>query len=436
MVKPWRKRRQAALVALLFLGVAAVAASQRPVTAPRPAAQPAATRSASAPVAPAVDLAAAQDVVAKTCVGCHSDRARAGNLSLQTFDIHTAADHADVTEKMIRKLRAGHDAAAGARRPEDSVLRRPGRRARSAGGSQTPRRAGAGAAHVPAAESRRVRAVGSRSARRSTSTPATICRSIRRARTSTTSPTRRLLSPTLMQAYLTAAAEISRLAVGDRGGDGARSDLPGVALGVAARAGRRRAVRHARRPRRSTHTFPADGEYGSACRSTTRRRARCTATAAPRCTPRSARAGRDLGRRRARGAARHRPLDEHVRSRRREPPHRSDSRSRPGRTGSRRVHPPDRRSGAGSDLAARVVDGEHEHRRRLRLHHAAASARPGDHRPVRRQRRVRHAEPAPHLHLPADDADRRKRVLRARDRRRAWRRRRSAGRRPSAISTR
>jgi hypothetical protein len=60
-------------------------------------------------------------------------RARAGNLSLQTFDIHTAADHADVTEKMIRKLRAGHDAAGRQRRvPSDSVLT-ASQRARSAG---------------------------------------------------------------------------------------------------------------------------------------------------------------------------------------------------------------------------------------------------------------------------------------------------------------
>ena len=46
-------------------------------------------------------------------------------------------------------------------------------------------------AHVPAAQSSRVRARGPRSARASTSTPATGCRSTPRARTSTTSPTRR-----------------------------------------------------------------------------------------------------------------------------------------------------------------------------------------------------------------------------------------------------
>ena len=63
-----------------------------------------------------------------------------------------------------------------------------------------------------------------------------------------------------MQAYLTAAAEISRLARRRSGGDGARSDLPGVALDVAARARRGRAVRHARRLS-VVHTFPADGDY-------------------------------------------------------------------------------------------------------------------------------------------------------------------------------
>jgi hypothetical protein len=133
MVKPWRKRRQATLAAILFLGVAVVAA-QRPSTAPRPAMQPAATRSGSAPVAPAVNLAAAQDVVAKTCVGCHSDRVRAGNLSLQSFDINTAADHADVTERddpqAARRLDAAGRCAAPGRSSTDLPTRSKRKRMR------------------------------------------------------------------------------------------------------------------------------------------------------------------------------------------------------------------------------------------------------------------------------------------------------------------
>ena len=41
------------------------------------------------------------------CVTCHSDRLKTANLSLQGLDLTTVADHADVWEKVIRKLRAG-----------------------------------------------------------------------------------------------------------------------------------------------------------------------------------------------------------------------------------------------------------------------------------------------------------------------------------------
>jgi mono/diheme cytochrome c family protein len=98
---------------LTVWAVAAFAAQRGPVAGGAPVSTPP-SRSLAAPSS---SLAAAQDVVAKTCVGCHNDRARAGNLSLQSFDLNAAAEHADVTEKMIRKLRAGMMPPAGARRP-------------------------------------------------------------------------------------------------------------------------------------------------------------------------------------------------------------------------------------------------------------------------------------------------------------------------------
>ena len=119
-----------------------------------------------------------------------------------------------------------------------------------------------------------------------------------------------LLSPTLMQAYLTAAAEISRLAVGDRARDGARSHLSGVALDLAARAGRGRAVRHARRAVGRAHV-PGRRRV-SLPRVVLSRDDRRAVRQRPRGAAhrRGARAGRDLDRRRARRAARRRPLDE------------------------------------------------------------------------------------------------------------------------------
>ena len=54
--------------------------------------------------------------------GCHSARGKAGGLSLAGFDAARADGQADVAEKMIRKLRAGMMPPAGARRPDAATL--------------------------------------------------------------------------------------------------------------------------------------------------------------------------------------------------------------------------------------------------------------------------------------------------------------------------
>ncbi|MDH4067046.1 MAG: DUF1587 domain-containing protein, partial [Acidobacteriota bacterium] len=61
-------------------------------------------------------------MIARTCTGCHSDRAKAGNLSLEGFSIATAAAHRETAEKMIRKLRAGQMPPPGSRRPDGVQL--------------------------------------------------------------------------------------------------------------------------------------------------------------------------------------------------------------------------------------------------------------------------------------------------------------------------
>jgi hypothetical protein len=92
-----------------------------PAGRPAPAAPGA--RAAPKP-APAHDSGAASQtaVVKQYCIGCHSDRSKAGGLSLAAFDVANAVDHAAVSEKIIRKLRAGMMPPAGARRPEPAVL--------------------------------------------------------------------------------------------------------------------------------------------------------------------------------------------------------------------------------------------------------------------------------------------------------------------------
>ena len=43
----------------------------------------------------------------KYCVTCHNDRVKTANLSLQALDLTKVADHAELWEKVVRKLRAG-----------------------------------------------------------------------------------------------------------------------------------------------------------------------------------------------------------------------------------------------------------------------------------------------------------------------------------------
>src|SRR5688572_25056877 len=60
------------------------------------------------PVAAAPDVAS-EDltlVVQRTCTACHNDVALIGGMSLQGYDVAKAAEKPELTEKMIRKLRA------------------------------------------------------------------------------------------------------------------------------------------------------------------------------------------------------------------------------------------------------------------------------------------------------------------------------------------
>ncbi len=92
------------------------AARTTPTTSPIPVASHAAVK-------PAFGAAEQTALVKQYCAGCHSDRGKAGQLTLASFDASKAADHIVITEKMIRKLRAQMMPPAGARRPEaDRIL--------------------------------------------------------------------------------------------------------------------------------------------------------------------------------------------------------------------------------------------------------------------------------------------------------------------------
>ena len=62
-------------------------------------------------------------VVQRYCVRCHNERLLRGNLTLEEFDVETAHERAPTAEKMIRKLRAGMMPPPGQRRPPPATLR-------------------------------------------------------------------------------------------------------------------------------------------------------------------------------------------------------------------------------------------------------------------------------------------------------------------------
>ena len=62
------------------------------------------------------------DVVEQYCVRCHNERRMTGNLSLESFDVDAAHQSPEISERMIRKLRAGMMPPVGAKRPTGDTL--------------------------------------------------------------------------------------------------------------------------------------------------------------------------------------------------------------------------------------------------------------------------------------------------------------------------
>jgi hypothetical protein len=62
------------------------------------------------------------DVVKQYCTGCHSEKGKAGGLSLVAFDAAHPDQHGEVAEKIVHKLRLGMMPPPGARRPAPEVL--------------------------------------------------------------------------------------------------------------------------------------------------------------------------------------------------------------------------------------------------------------------------------------------------------------------------
>jgi len=198
-------------------------------------------------------------IVKQYCAGCHSERGKAGGLSLASFDAANVTAHVDTTEKMIRKLRAGMMPPAGARRPEPAVI--------GALASAFETRIDRAAALNPNPGSRLSQRLNRAEYARAIKDllavnvdvnaylPAdTISDGFDNIADSQT------ISSTLMEGYLRAASQISRLAVGDR-----HASPSSTTWKVPRTASQMRHVEGAPLGTRgglsTLHVFPADGDY-------------------------------------------------------------------------------------------------------------------------------------------------------------------------------
>ena len=170
----------------------AAAAPSTPAPAARPAIARANTTPAPSHAAPSMSAADQTALVKRYCATCHSEKAKAGGLSLADFDATQGRrSRRRRRRRSIRKLRAGMMPPKGAKHPGEAQLaslvssvETPHRRVRL----QQPE---PGAAHLPAAQPARVPAGHPGAARPRRQRRPTGCRSTRRAPTSTTSPTSR-----------------------------------------------------------------------------------------------------------------------------------------------------------------------------------------------------------------------------------------------------
>src|SRR5262245_16775037 len=112
------KNRIMILSVVLCLVLAGVSrsAEQAPSSA-RPAAP-----ASSIQTSDATPITAASALISGYCLGCHNDAARAGGLALSQLNLEAVGQHAEIAEKVIRKLRAGMMPPPGARRPDGQAV--------------------------------------------------------------------------------------------------------------------------------------------------------------------------------------------------------------------------------------------------------------------------------------------------------------------------
>ncbi|HJT86410.1 MAG TPA: DUF1592 domain-containing protein [Bryobacteraceae bacterium] len=104
----------AAVVLTLRLASQPVADAAPPQGKARAAEQSRPPAVASAPA----NAAAEQALIKQYCVGCHNDKVKTGGLSLESADLSRVGEKPELWEKVVRKLRAGLMPPPGMRRPD------------------------------------------------------------------------------------------------------------------------------------------------------------------------------------------------------------------------------------------------------------------------------------------------------------------------------
>ena len=202
---------------------------------------------------------AAQAVVDGTCRRCHNDRARYGNLSLDRFEVARADDDRPLAEKIIRKVRTGLMPPAGAARPDEPDLQALAETLETlvdGAAAEWPLPGRRSFQRLNRAEyERSVRDLLALDVRAGDYLPLDT-----KSAGFDNIADAQLLSPTLMNGYLRAAAEISRLAVGDPAA-GPREATYKVTRWVSQREQVEGAPYGSRGGISVVHTFPADADY-------------------------------------------------------------------------------------------------------------------------------------------------------------------------------
>jgi hypothetical protein len=248
-------------------GAVLAQSSARPAVRPDPTPAAAAPQAASPRPAPAAShKPAAPDhnaVLKRYCLGCHNEKRKdaSGGLSLESFDVAKAADHAAIAERIIVKLQAGMMPPPGASRPDAATY------ASLVQALETTIDARAAAQPNPGRRTfpRLNRAEYRRAVRELLELDVDAGKWLPLDTMSANFDNiadEQSLSPTLLESYLNAAADISRMAVGDRNAPGVDHTYTTTAYASQHPWDRVPGAPYGTRGGMVVdHVFPADGEY-------------------------------------------------------------------------------------------------------------------------------------------------------------------------------